>query len=142
MKKFIYIDWHRLFTSRWRFGICFGVVIVVAVVTFWLNGIPFRTGFEIVDDLGGNVFPSSILSVATTDAQVIVPSDSMYVGNPKSCIAVRLRSGRSYTRVRIEVAETPFFSRSVSEFVLPPVLLPFGVRICVAPSAYRVHYLS
>lgn len=60
MKKFIYIDWHRLFTSRWRFGICFGVVIVVAVVTFWLNGIPFRAGFEIVDDLGGNVFPSSI----------------------------------------------------------------------------------
>lgn len=119
MKKFICIDWHRLFTSRWRWRICLGAVIVVSVVAFWLNGIPFRAGFEIVDDLGGNVFPSSILSVATTDAQVIVPSDSMYVGNPKSCITVRLRSGRSYTRVRIEVAETPFFSRSVSEFVLP-----------------------
>ena len=75
-------------------------------------------GFEITDDLGGNIFPSAILSVATTDAQVIVPSDSMYLGNPKSCIAVRVKSKTAYSRVRIEVAETPFFSRSVSEFVL------------------------
>lgn len=76
------------------------------------------SGFEIVDDLGGNIFPSAILSVATTDAQVIVPSDSVYVGNPKSCVAVRLKSRKAYTRVRVEVAGTPFFSRSVSEFVL------------------------
>ena len=78
----------------------------------------FNSGFEIVDDLGGNIFPSAILSVATTDAQVIVPSDSNYLGNPKSCIAVRVKSKTAYSRVRIEVAETPFFSRSVSEFVL------------------------
>ena len=58
------------------------------------------------------------MSVATTDAQVIVPADSMFVGNPKSCIAVKVRSAKAYSRVRIEVAETPFFSRSVSEFVL------------------------
>ena len=78
----------------------------------------FNSGFEIVDDLGGNIFPSAILSVATTDAQVITPSDSTCLGNPKSCIAVRVKSRTAYSRVRIEVAETPFFSRSVSEFVL------------------------
>lgn len=95
------------------------IVALFAVAgTIWLNASPFRSGFEIVDDLGGNIFPSSILSVATTDAQVIIPADSMYVGNPKSCIAIRMRSGKAYSRVRIEVAETPFFSRSVSEFVL------------------------
>ena len=86
--------------------------------SFWLNMAPFRSGFEITDELGGNIFPSSILSVATTDAQVIVPADSLYVGNSKSCISIRIRSGKAYSRVRIEVAETPFFSRSVSEFVL------------------------
>jgi hypothetical protein len=64
------------------------------------------------------VIVGTLLSVATTDAQVIVPVDSMYVGNPKSCIAVRVRSRNAYSRVRVEVAETPFFSRSVSEFVL------------------------
>ncbi len=56
--------------------------------------------------------------MATTDAQVIVPADSLYLGNSKSCIAIRVRSGKAYSRIRIEVAETPFFSRSVSEFVL------------------------
>lgn len=74
--------------------------------------------FEIVDELGGNIFPSAILSVASTDAQVIVPTDTTYLGNPKSCIAIKVKSRSAYSRVRIEVAETPFFSRSISEFVL------------------------
>ncbi|AVM52156.1 hypothetical protein JN06_02146 [Bacteroides zoogleoformans] len=94
------------------------VALLVVAGGIWVNASSFRSGFKIVDDLGGNIFPSSILSVATTDAQVIIPTDSIYVGNPKSCIAVRMRSGKAYSRVRIEVGETPFFSRSVSEFVL------------------------
>ena len=79
---------------------------------------PFRESFEISDDLGGNIFPSALLSTATTDAQIIVPGDSVYLGNPKSCIAVRVRSRNAYSKVRINVAQTPFFSESVSEFIL------------------------
>ena len=86
-------------------------VIGAIIVLFLLIGgisvfeyTSFNSGFEIVDDLGGNIFPSAILSVATTDAQVITPSDSMYLGNPKSCIAVRVKSRTAYSRVRIEVA--------------------------------------
>lgn len=67
---------------------------------------------------GGNIFPSAILSVATTDAEVIKPAKGLFVGNPKSVLSIRLRTRSAYSRVRIEVAETPFFSRSVSEFVL------------------------
>ena len=92
------------------------LVAIAAVLIFRI--ISFRPDFEIRDDLGGNIFPSAILSVATTDTQVIEPSDSIYIGNPKSCIAVRLHSGKAYSRVRIEVLETPFFSHSVSEFIL------------------------
>ena len=103
---------------KWRLPIIIAILALVVVGSLWLNSAPFRSGFEIRDELGGNIFPSSILSVATTDAQVIVPVDSMYVGNPKSCISVRIRSGKAYSKVRVEVAETPFFSRSVSEFVL------------------------
>lgn len=91
-------------------------LLVGGVSVFTYTG--FNSGFEIVDDLGGNIFPSAILSVATTDAQVINPSDSMYLGNPKSCIAIRVKSRKAFSRVRIEVTESPFFSRSVSEFVL------------------------
>ena len=94
------------------------VVGAVIVLLLLLGGVSvfkytsFNTGFEIADDLGGNIFPSAILSVATTDAQVIIPSDSTYLGNPNSCIAIRLKSKTAYSRVRIEVAETPFFPSS------------------------------
>ena len=94
------------------------VLLAVGAVRYLLNGVSLREGFEITDDLGGNIFPSAILSVATTDAQVIIPGDSLFVGNPKGCIAVRLRSGAAFSRIRIELEETPFFRRSVSEFVL------------------------
>lgn len=98
------------------------IIIVLCMLSagsyVWQNVLFSRSAFEIVDDLGGNVFPSAILSVATTDAQVIFPADSLYIGNPKSCIAIKLRSGKPYSRVRIEVAESPFYNRSVSEFVL------------------------
>lgn len=108
------------FTRKRRvlFGALIGVA-VVALAAFVYRLYASPSDFEITDDLGGNIFPSAILSVATTDAQVIQPSDSVYVGNPKSCVAVRLRSRNPYSRVRIDVAETPFFSHSVSEFVLP-----------------------
>lgn len=78
-----------------------------------------QTDFEITDDLGGSLFPSAILSTATTDALIIRPSDTTYVGNPKSTIAIRLTCRQPNSRVRIEVGETPFFRSSVSEFVLP-----------------------
>ena len=103
---------------KWSLMIIGGILLILAIISIGLNLVPLRSGFEITDELGGNIFPSSILSVATTDAQVIVPTDSFYVGNPKSCIEVKLRSGKAYSRVRVEVGETPFFSQSVSEFVL------------------------
>lgn len=115
MNKLISADKHR---PGWRLLLVVGVLLLVAAGSWWLNMLPFRSGITITDDLGGNIFPSAILSVATTDAQVIQPSDSLYVGNPKSCVAVRVRSGKAYSRVRVEVGETPFFARSVSEFVL------------------------
>ena len=94
------------------------LLAVIIAIIFSIYGLPFQQNIEITDDLGGNIFPSSILSVATTDAQIIEPSDSNYIGTPNSCIAVRIRSKKAYSRVRIEVNETPFFARSVSEFVL------------------------
>lgn len=98
-----------------------GVIIVLFLIVAGMSIVrctSSRSGFEIIDELGGTIFPSAILSVATTDAQIIQPIDSNYLGNPKSCIAIRVRSRSAYSRVRIEVAETPFFSRSISEFVL------------------------
>ena len=78
-----------------------------------------NNSFEISDKLGGNIFPSAIISTATTDAQIVKPAEGLYVGNPKSIIAIRLKSTRKNCNVRIELAQTPFYARSVSEFMLP-----------------------
>jgi hypothetical protein len=72
------------------------MLVIAGGIFFWFVPSPFRLGFEITDDLGGNIFPSAILSVATTDAQVIQPSDTMYVGNPKSTIALRIHKAGSF----------------------------------------------
>lgn len=70
MKELMYI---RSFSKR-RLPVIVGTLLLVIIGSVWLNTAPFRSGFDIADELGGNIFPSSILSVATTDAQVIVPS--------------------------------------------------------------------
>ena len=117
--------------KRYRREVVGGVIVLLLLIgeSPSLNILLFNSGFEIVDDLGGNIFPSAILSVATTDAQVITPSDSTCLGNPKSCIAIRVKSRTAYSRVRIEVAETPFF-------------FPFRVGICAEQAEDGIYYLS
>lgn len=66
--------------------------LVMAFSVFVYRYEPFRSGFEITDQLGGNVFPATILSTATTDGDLIVPADSDYIGNPKSGIAIRIKT--------------------------------------------------
>lgn len=95
-------------------------VLILAAVGYGIYRANFvDTEAEIVDELSGNIFPSAILALAATDEVVVTPTDSNYVGNSKSYFGLRLRSRGENTRVRIEVAETPFSKYSVSEFVLP-----------------------
>lgn len=104
----------------WRItAVVLSLTMLVGGITYVVMKRPFADDYELVDQLGGNLFPSAILSVATTNTQVIPPMSGAYVGNPKSCVAIKLKSGRANTVVRIELAETPFYARSVSTFVLP-----------------------
>ena len=113
---------HRI---RLYAGAALAFAAVITVVYYCRQ--PASPEFTITDQLDGNIFPSAILSLATTDEQVIKPVDSLYVGNPKSCIAVRLKSGRPNSVVRIELEGTPFYARSVSEFVLPEARTEYTV---------------
>lgn len=104
----------------WRItAVVLSLTMLVGGITYMVMKRPFADDYELVDQLGGNLFPSAILSVATTNTQVIPPMSGEYVGNPKSCVAIKLKSGRANTVVRIELTETPFYARSVSTFVLP-----------------------
>ena len=92
---------------------------LISAITFAVVKRPFNNDFEIVDQLGGNIFPSAILSVATTDTQIIQPIEGgESVGNAKSVFAIKLHNHKAGTVVHIELAETPFYARSVSTFVL------------------------
>ena len=95
------------------------LVLLVGSVAYVVVGRPFVDDLEVVDPLGGNLFPSALLSVATTDAQIIQPMEGKCLGNPKSSIAIRLKARRANAMVRIELDETPFYAHSVSTFVLP-----------------------
>lgn len=104
----------------WRItAVVLSLTMLVGGITYVVMKRPFADDYELVDQLGGNLFPSAILSVATTNTQVIPPMSGEYVGNPKWCVAIKLKSGHANTVVRIELAETPFYARSVSTFVLP-----------------------
>lgn len=104
----------------WRItAVVLSLTMLVGGITYVVMKRPFADDYELVDQLGGNLFPSAILSVATTNTQVIPPMSGEYVGNPKSCVAIKLKSGHANTVVCIELAETPFYARSVSTFVLP-----------------------
>lgn len=112
-------QWQK-YTTRTMRRVIAGAVVAIAAVCAYFGFI--RTSlndFEIVDQLGGNLFPSAILSVATTDAEIIKPADSVYVGNPKSLIGIKIKSGRPNSVIHIDLPETPFYSHSVSTFVLP-----------------------
>ena len=53
------MDIKRWGQSKWRMPLIVAVLAVVIIGSIWLNVAPFRSGFEITDELGGNIFPSS-----------------------------------------------------------------------------------
>ncbi len=108
-----------LHRNIWKFTtIVLALFMVIGGILFVCRNYLFMHSFEIADELGGNIFPSTILSTAATDAEIIVPADSNYVGKPLSGVAIKVKSTYANTRVQIYIAATPFFSESVSEFIL------------------------
>lgn len=39
--------------SKWRMSLAVAVLAIVVIGSIWLNVAPFRSGFEITDELGG-----------------------------------------------------------------------------------------
>ena len=104
---------------RWELLLLAGLILAGALGYVLYHRLFANTSMEIVDSLGGNIFPSAILATAATGETYVLPCDTPFVGTPSSLIGVKVRSRTRNTRVRVEVAETPFFRRSVSEFILP-----------------------
>lgn len=75
--------------------------------------------FEVVSELSGNIFPSLILSTASTGTQVVLPLSQNYLGNPQATFGIKLKSPSKLCKVHVELSQTTFFAHSVSDFVLP-----------------------
>ena len=57
--------------NKWKFSTYLLAVVILLVTGIYIYRYePFRSGFEISDELGGNIFPVTILSTATTDANI------------------------------------------------------------------------
>ena len=91
---------NRFFRSegdKWKLATFVLAVLVVAGSTLYICRYePFSAKIEVTNELGGNIFPVTILSTATTDANLIVPAGDRCLGNPKSCIALRVKSTHSF----------------------------------------------
>ena len=63
----------------WRItAVVLSLTMLVGGITYVVMKRPFADDYELVDQLGGNLFPSAILSVATTNTQVIPPMSGEY----------------------------------------------------------------
>ena len=63
--------------GRWkRFWIVLALVVFLGTGMYIYRYEPFTSRIEITNELGGNIFPVTILSTATTDANMVVPADS------------------------------------------------------------------
>lgn len=94
-------------------------LLIGIVLFFYLQNFFFNPNWAIEDKLDSNIFPSVILSTATSSKTVGQLPDSTMLGNPKSPIAIRIRNVNKNSLIRIEIDETPFFKKTVTEINLP-----------------------
>jgi hypothetical protein len=105
---------HRIF-----FFIFFAVIILVGAGYFYLREQYFNSNWEIEDPFDGNIFPSVILSTATTPELLIQSPDTNFVGNARSFFAIRVKSQPDNAHIIIKIPESPFFEATETEVVLP-----------------------
>lgn len=109
----------RCYCRIWKSLVFFLLILCGGGGAFWFyNRWSSGERFEVVNELGGNIFPSAILSTATTGTQVIQTSYPDYLGNPQVGFGIRVKAPYNLCRVRVVLSETPFFAQSISDFVL------------------------
>ena len=66
--------------NKWKLATCLLAILTVLGSSLYIYRLePFSSGIEISNELGGNIFPVTLLSTATTDANLIVPADTNYL---------------------------------------------------------------
>lgn len=115
------IKFEFLHTVRFWRGLSFVLLLFImcAVGLYFYHLSQDSERFEVVSDLSGNIFPSLILSTASTGTQVVLPQAQNCLGNPQATFGIKIKSSSKLCKVHIELSENNFFEHSVSDFVLP-----------------------
>ncbi len=93
--------------------------VLLAALLFTIKILFFAPEWEITDDLEGNVFPSVILSTATSDRNTIKKNEDNMLGNPKSPIGIKIKCTQPGEHIQIRIEENEFLHLSKSQFTLP-----------------------
>ena len=78
----------------------------------------FKPKWEIVDELDGNIFPSIVVSLASTNHLIIEPVNPEALGNRKSTFAIKIENPAENSKVRIQLNRSNFYSSTTTEFEL------------------------
>ena len=113
--------------KRWELYLLLALCVGIPLAYTYYKHIYGNTDVTVTDALGGNIFPSQIIATAITDDNIILPVDTPYIGKSQNIIAVKIKSHKKNSKVRIDIAETPFFRHSVSEFILPEAWTDYTV---------------
>lgn len=99
-------------------------IIIILVIVAALAGLyiykyePFKKTVQINDNLDNNIFPSLVISTATTDTIIVPPSESIWIGNPKSVLSLAIETHKAPSTAKITIRETKYSYESVSEYKL------------------------
>lgn len=108
---------HRI--RFWQVTACTLLAILLTISGVFLVRYLQETEVTVGSELGGNIFPSAIISTATTGSQIIQYPSDYIMGNATSGVSVRVVAPAYNTKVHVELGESPFWKASVTEFVLP-----------------------
>ena len=78
----------------------------------------FKPKWEIVDELDGNIFPSIVVSLASTNHLIIEPVSPEALGNRKSTFAIKIENPAENSKVRIQLNRSNFYNSTTTEFEL------------------------
>lgn len=93
-------------------------IIALLCIFFVYKDIYSKNDIIISDNLDNNIFPSLVISTATTDTTIVMPTDSSWIGNPKSPFNLTIHSPKLPVTIKITIGETKFSYESISEYKL------------------------
>lgn len=78
----------------------------------------FGSNFRVISSLKKGVFPSTVLSMTAASTRMVAPSSSVCLKGPGSYVTIQIGSEATCDHIHVRITRAPFFSHSISRFIL------------------------